>query len=406
MQTVLQKQMQSLSENQAIQAQAILDQANAKNAKLAHDTNISWGSGLTGYAYGAGTTSTRTLTDNQKIQAATLLSEKPGADAQDLLDAGLVSNIEDGNKLLETNREALIELGDKIKDNTMAAQSESEARIQSALSMNEAYQDLSNNEKEFVNQLVSKDCDKDSELYKEIAEQIDKLSDEDLRQQYQEITGKSDKEMTGISSETIKDGVISAGVISAITENKDKLDNYIKESQQLTNSLVSTIGEAGANAYDYKNNKFDFSGIKFTDYLDLKDVNFDEIDLSTFAKLGKIIEEEFKKAFEEGLKNVDFGSMDLRLNGELEDQIYDLQDKMSETLKNIRSDTELTIDDYKSFISESLQESLDAVKISSDSVGSVYELLAESSLDTEKAIYGLNETLNDQQHALQLADVK
>ena len=79
---------------------------------------------------------------------------------------------------------------------------------------------------------------------------------------------------------------------------------------------------------------------------------------------------------------------------------------MSDALQKVREDTELTAEDYRVFVTENLQESLDAVKISSDSVGSVYELLAENGIEAEKAIYALNDTLNDQQHALQMQDIE
>jgi hypothetical protein len=98
--------------------------------------------------------------------------------------------------------------------------------------------------------------------------------------------------------------------------------------------------------------------------------------------------------------------MDLRLNGDLEDKIVSLQNKMSGALKAVREDTELATEDYTAFLDKSLVENLNAVKISSDSVSSVYELLVDNSIDAEKAVYGLNDALNEQQHALQLQDIE
>ena len=411
-QTIIDNQMRELAQNQAAQAADIRAQSIAENAKLVHDTNITVQGGYSGYAYGTGTSTAVILTDEQKRSIATYLATENGnATGQELVDQGLISNLDSANKILAAHRETLIDLGTKLEQNTLAAQSSSDAYIQAALSQNESYQALTANEKDFVNQLTVKDFNKDSEVYQKVAEQIQSYSEQQLQDMYREMADL-DKDANLPDMEDIKDAIIAAGVIDELNQNKELLTARIEEAQNLSSVLTSILGESGAEAFNFKNKSFNFEGINFTDYVEFKGDEFqekieEEISKNNiFEKLGFNSSQEFMQAWKEGIREVSLETIDMRLNGNLEDQIYDLQDKMSDALEKIRTDAELTGDDYKIFLEESLQNSLDAVKISSDSVGSVYELLIENGIDAEKTIYAINDALNEQQHALQVADIQ
>ena len=411
-QTIIDNQMRELAQNQAAQAADIRAQSIAENAKLVHDTNITAQGGYSGYAYGTGTSTIIVLTDEQKKSIATYLATENGnAIGQELVDKGLISNLDSANKILTAHRETLIDLGTKLEQNTLAAQSSSDAYIQAALSQNESYQALTANEKDFVNQLTIKDFDESSKVYQKVAEQIQSYNEQQLQDMYREMTGL-DKDANLPDMEDIKDAIIAAGVIDELNQNKELLTTRIEEAQNLSSVLTSILGESGAEAFNFKNKSFNFEGINFTDYVEFKGDEFqekieEEISKNNiFEKLGFNSSQEFMQAWKEGIREVSLETIDMRLNGNLEDQIYDLQDKMSDALEKIRTDAELTGDDYKIFLEESLQNSLDAVKISSDSVGSVYELLIENGIDAEKTIYAINDALNEQQHALQVADIQ
>jgi len=419
MKKVVENQIANVAKNQVIEAQQVREQAQAENEKIIHDTNSGFDreTKITGYQYGTAQLSgpaSINLDDEQLKNIVNYLFENPNATGEELASNNLVDSINTGNELLSRHRDALLDLGTKIQANTVAAQEQSNALVQSALVNNEDYQKLNDNEKDFVNQLVNNTLnDTESELYRQVSNSINRQSESFNKGQYQELTGRSDEEMKEISSEEIKEGLIQAGVLEAITQDKDLLKSYMEQAQSFNDKLVSTLGEGGANAFDYSSRSFNFTGIDFTEYMEFRGPEFvDKVKQAfyenedIFKELGFESADEFVEAWNEGLKNLDKSTIDFRLNGDLEDQISDFQGKMSDALQKVREDTELTAEDYRVFVTENLQESLDAVKISSDSVGSVYELLAENGIEAEKAIYALNDTLNDQQHALQMQDIE
>lgn len=411
MKKVTENQIASVAKNQVIEAQRVREQANAENEKIIHDTNSGFDreTKITGYQYGTAQLSGPAyinLDDEQLKKIVDYLFENPNATGEVLVNNNLVDSINTGNELLSRHRDALLDLGTKIQANTVAAQEQSNALVQSALVNNEDYQKLNDNEKDFVNQLVNNTLnDTESELYRQVSNSINRQSESFNKEQYQELTGRSDEEMKEISSEEIKEGLIQAGVLEAITQDKDLLKSYMEQAQSFNDKLVSTLGESGANAFDYNSKTFNFEGTKLSDYLALPELSNEDFQ-QHFKEFGFESAEAFKEAWKQGLENVDFSTMDLRLNGDLEDSIVSLQDKMSGALKAVKEDTKLAAEDYTAFLDESLVENLNAVKISSDSVSSVYELLVDNNIDAEKAIYGLNDALNEQQHALQLQDVE
>jgi hypothetical protein len=101
--------------------------------------------------------------------------------------------------------------------------------------------------------------------------------------------------MKEISSEEIKEGLIQAGVLEAITQDKDLLKSYMEQAQSFDDKLVSTLGEGGANAFDYSSKTFSFKGTKLSDYLALPELS-DEDFQQHFEELGFESAEAFEKA--------------------------------------------------------------------------------------------------------------
>lgn len=243
----IQKSYAQNNYNAAKSNQSALNTARSNFSKAVHENTS-----VETYGWGE-SVSVKTNTDNQaiadtmKTMAAEYATAMQDSTNQSLeaFESKYKEYLSEDEAVKASQLQALADLTKAENDNTLALRAENKANAGSLLSSNKFYQDADANTKEVLQNLVADDLDKNSQLYKDTAAEINSLykTEEEKQQAYAQmrnfVVGKDGKYYASQekleSGEEIKwdnididDALISQAIAKSITDNSNQFIDPIK----------------------------------------------------------------------------------------------------------------------------------------------------------------------------------